>query len=234
MSDSRPLGPPIPGFKPPRLPDGKTMKGRFALLERLDSEKHAEPLFRAYEGHDWVWDYMPCDPFSSVDELRDWMRQVTGSKEYLFYAIYDQQTGQYGGFASYMRMKPESGVIEVGFIAMAPFLQRTCAATEAMYMMMKWVFEAGYRRYEWKCDALNAPSRTAAKRLGFSYEGVFRNATIVKGRNRDTAWFSVIDSEWPALERAYEEWLSPMNFDGHGTQVKRLSALTGQLHAHDS
>ena len=230
MSDSRPVGHPVPGFIPPPLPDGRAMKGRFALLERLDANKHAEPLFKVYERYDWIWDYMPNGPFFSVDELRDWMSGAIRNTEFLFYAIYDRQAGQYGGFGSYLRMKPESGVIEVGYIAMAPCLQRTSAATEAMYMMMKWAFEAGYRRYEWKCDSLNMPSRLAALRLGFSYEGVFRNATVVKGRNRDTAWFSVIDSEWPELEKAFKQWLSPNNFDGDGMQIKKLSALTGQLH----
>ena len=226
MKDARPVGPIVPDWTEPPLPTGAVMKGRYARLERLSAEDHAALLYRAFDGHDWVWDYMPAGPFASAAQFHRWMRVATGTDDILFHAIRDLETGRYGGFASYLRMKPASGSIEVGYIAMAPQLQRTRAATEAMYLMMKWAFDAGYRRYEWKCDALNHPSRKAAQRLGFSYEGIFRQATIVKGRNRDTAWFAVIDSEWPALKEAFELWLAPSNFGTDGKQIERLSDLT--------
>ncbi len=207
------------------------MQGRYVRLEALDAERHAALLFRAFDGYDWVWDYMPVGPFASAAQFHRWMRGATGQDDLMFYAMQDLATGQYGGFGSLMRIKPASGSIEVGFIAMAPQLQRGRAATEAMYLMMKWAFEAGYRRYEWKCDALNQPSRRAAQRLGFSYEGVFRQATVVKGRNRDTAWFAMIDREWPALSEAFQIWLSPNNFDTKGQQRERLSDLTRLVRA---
>ncbi|MEM6588899.1 MAG: GNAT family protein [Pseudomonadota bacterium] len=226
MTVERPVGPRIPNWAEPPRPEMAPLEGRYAKLVALDAEAHAALLFRAYDGHDWVWDYMPVGPFASSAQFHKWMRGATTADDILFYAIEDRTNGQLGGFASYLRIKPDSGSIEVGFISMAPQLQRTRAATEAMYLMMKWAFEAGYRRFEWKCDALNMPSRRAAQRLGLSFEGVFRQATVVKGRNRDTAWFAAIDSEWPALSEAYEIWLSPANFDAAGQQKERLSDLT--------
>ncbi|QGX97678.1 N-acetyltransferase [Roseovarius faecimaris] len=228
---SRPVGPSVGDWRVPPLPAGEPMEGRYSRLERLDADKHAALLFKAFDGHDWVWDYMPSGPFASSAQFHRWMREATAANHILFHAIYDREARAFGGFASYLRMKPASGSIEVGYIAMAPQLQRTRAATEAMFLMMGWAFEAGYRRYEWKCDALNAPSRRAAQRFGFSYEGVFRQATVVKGRNRDTAWFSVIDKEWPALKEAYEVWLNPANFDERGQQRERLSDLTALVRA---
>lgn len=227
----RPVGPVIANWAVLPRPDLAPMQGRYARLEALDADKHAALLFRAFDGHDWVWDYMPAGPFASAAQFHRWMRSETGGDDILFYAIEDRDTGQFGGFASYLRIKPESGSIEVGYISMAPKLQRTRAATEALYLMMSWAFDAGYRRFEWKCDALNGPSRRAAQRLGFSYEGVFRQATVVKGRNRDTAWFAVIDQEWPALSEAFEIWLSPGNFDQDGRQRESLSDLTRLVRA---
>ena len=208
------------------------LQGRYARLEALDAERHAALLYRAFDGHDWLWDYMPVGPFASAAQFHKWMRGATGAgDDTRFYAIEDRDAGQFGGFASYLRIKPDSGSIEMGFIAMAPQLQRTRAATEAFYLMMKWAFDAGYRRFEWKCDALNTPSRRAAQRLGVSYEGIFRQATVIKGRNRDTAWFAVIDREWPALAEACEIWLAPGNFDAAGHQRERLSDLTKLVRA---
>jgi len=230
-TQSRPLGAPVPGWAPPPLPDGSGMEGRYARLEKLDADRHAGPLLRAFDGHDAVWDYMPDGPFSSAAQFHCWMHGAAAREDMLFFAIEDRDSGRYGGLASYLRMKPAAGSIEVGYIAMAPGLQRTRAATEAMYLMMNWAFGAGYRRYEWKCDALNRPSRRAAQRLGFSFEGVFRQAAVVKGRNRDTAWFSVIDREWPALDAAFRQWLSPASFDGCGRQAERLSDLTRPVRA---
>jgi len=231
MKDARPQGAPVPGWTPPPRPDGAAMEGRHARLEALAAEHHAALLYQAFDGHDEVWDYMPDGPFASAAQFHRWMRGATARDDILFYAIRDLDAGQFGGFASYLRMQPAGGSIEVGFIALAPRLQRSRAATEAMYLMMKWAFDAGYRRYEWKCDALNRPSRRAAQRLGFSYEGVFRQASVVKGRNRDTAWFSVIDSEWPALDEAFRLWLAPTNFGPEGQQKERLSDLTRLVRA---
>ena len=226
MTSDRPVGPLIENWTVPPRPDMAPLRGRYASLEAMDADQHAALLFRAFQGHDWVWDYMPVGPFASSAQFHKWMRGAAAGDDPLFYVIEDRDTGQLGGFASLMRIKPEGGSIEVGFIAMAPQLQRTRAATEALYLMMAWAFRAGYRRFEWKCDALNRPSRRAAQRLGFSFEGIFRQATVVKGRNRDTAWFAVIDKEWPALSEAFEIWLSPGNFDETGTQREPLSDLT--------
>lgn len=226
MKEPRPIGPAVPGWQAPPMPDGAPFEGQYARLEKMQADEHAALLFSAFEGHDWVWDYMPTGPFPSAAQFHRWMRETEAQDDILFYAIQDRDTGEFGGFASYLRMKPASGSIEVGYIAMAPQLQRTRAATEAMYLMMKWAFDAGYRRYEWKCDALNRPSRRAAQRLGFSYEGIFWQATVVKGRNRDTAWFAVIDGDWPALDEAYRIWLDPSNFGADGRQKERLSDLT--------
>ncbi|MEL7259117.1 MAG: GNAT family protein [Pseudomonadota bacterium] len=226
MRANRPIGPVVEGWQEPPLPGLMVLEGRYARLEPLEADAHAALLFRAFEGHDWVWDYMPAGPFGSAAQFHRWMKEATAADDILFFAIFDKDSGAFGGFASYLRMKPTSGSIEVGYIAMAPALQRTRAATEAMYLMMEWAFDAGYRRYEWKCDALNRPSRAAAQRLGFSYEGVFVQATVVKGRNRDTAWLAVIDKDWPALKEAYQLWLSPSNFDEHGAQKERVSDLT--------
>lgn len=231
MDDLRPVGPVVENWQVPPLPAGEPLEGRYAQLNRLSADDHAGLLFPAFEGHDWVWDYMPTGPFTSTAQFHRWIQDATSRDDILFYAIRDLETGEHGGFASYLRMKPEAGSIEVGFIAMAPQLQRTRASTEAMYLMMKWAFESGYRRYEWKCDALNKPSRRAAQRLGLSYEGIFRQATVVKGRNRDTAWFAAIDEEWPALNEAFRLWLSPGNFDDEGQQRERLSDLTGLVRA---
>ena len=230
-SDARPLGKPLENWSPPPVPQGETLTGRYAELAPLSAEAHAALLYRAYAGHDAVWDYMPVGPFSSASQYHRWVRDHENKPDPFFYAIRNKDTDKWEGAASYLRIKPESGSIEVGFISLSPALQRTRAATDAMFLMMKWAFEAGYRRYEWKCDALNAPSRRAAQRLGFSYEGVFRQATVVKGRNRDTAWFAIIDKEWPALKEAFEAWLAPSNFDTEGRQMERLGDLTGLVRA---
>jgi RimJ/RimL family protein N-acetyltransferase len=231
MQDERPIGPVVEGWRAPPAPDGTVLQGRYAYLEPLDADAHAALLYDAFDGQSWIWDYMPVGPFSSSSQFYRWMQEATSKDDIHFYAIRDLETGEWGGFASYLRVKPMAGAIEVGFIAMAPCLQKTRAATEAMYLMMQWAFEVGYRRYEWKCDALNRPSRRAAQRLGFSYEGVFRQALLVKGRNRDTAWFAVIDKEWSALKEAFQLWLNPNNFDERGQQRERLSDLTALVRA---
>ena len=221
-----PLGASIADWTPPPEPDWSAREGRFARLERLDADAHAALLYRAFAGHDAVWDYMPYGPFSSASQYHRWVRDQAEQSDPRFYAIKNLLTGNWEGVASYLRITPASGSIEVGHINFSPALQQTPAATEAMYLMMSWTFEAGYRRYEWKCNALNAGSRRAAQRLGFSYEGVFRQAAVVKGRNRDTAWFAAIDSDWPALKEAYGAWLSPANFDSSGKQRESLADMT--------
>ncbi|MGR3454322.1 GNAT family N-acetyltransferase [Pseudooceanicola sp.] len=226
MQEERPVGPVIEGWQPPPRPEGPRLEGRYAALEPMRAEAHAALIYRELQGHDWVWDYIPAGPFPSAVQYHRWMRGAEAQPDPHFLAIRDKETGVTGGVASFMRIVPEHGVIEVGSIVMAPVLQRTRAATEAMVLMMTWAFQAGYRRYEWKCDALNRPSRRAAQRLGFSYEGTFRQHMVIKGRNRDTAWFSVTDEEWPALKEAFAVWLAPSNFDAEGRQRERLSDLT--------
>jgi RimJ/RimL family protein N-acetyltransferase len=224
--NSPPLGTLLPHWTPPPKPGGTVLSGRYAELAPLSAEAHAALLFRAFAGHDEVWNYMPNGPFSSASQYHRWVRDHENSTDPLFYAIRNKATDHWEGVASYLRIIPDAGSIEVGFISYSPALQRTRAATETMYLMMKWAFESGYRRYEWKCNALNAASRRAAQRLGFSFEGVFRQAAVVKGRNRDTAWFAIIDSEWPSLKEAFEAWLAPTNFDSDGRQLERLGDLT--------
>jgi RimJ/RimL family protein N-acetyltransferase len=224
----QPIGAPLPGWRQPELPPRRPLDGRFCRLEPLEPERHAVELFAAdrldAEGRNWT--YLPVGPFQRFEDYRQWMDEACRTADRLFHAIIDRATGGAVGFASYLRMDPAAGSIEVGHITYSPLLQRHPAATEAMYLMMRRVFdELGYRRYEWKCDSLNAPSRAAALRLGFRFEGIFRQATVYKGRNRDTAWFSIIDGEWPALKQAFERWLDPANFDGEGKQRQRLAEL---------
>jgi len=216
----------VENWTPPPRPDLVVMQGRYTQLELLSAEKHAALLYRAFAEHDAVWNYLPYGPFSSASQYHRWVRDNAAQSDPHFYAIKNLQSGEWEGVASYLRINPEAGSIEVGSINYSPALQRTTAATEAMYLMMSWAFEAGYRRYEWKCNAMNMPSRRAAQRLGFSYEGLFRQAAVVKGRNRDTAWFAAIDSEWPALKEAYSAWLSPSNFDDEGRQRESLGDMT--------
>jgi RimJ/RimL family protein N-acetyltransferase len=226
MSGEKRFGAVVPGWKPAPRPSLEPLQGRYARLEPLDADTHAADLYRAFSVDDAVWDYLPYGPFTSASAYHRWVRDTATGPDPVFYAIRDLGTGHCGGVASYLRITPDHGTIEVGHINLAPELSQTRAATEAMFLMMDWAFAAGYRRYEWKCDALNLPSRQAAQRYGFSYEGVFRQAAVVKGRNRDTAWFAIIDRDWPAVREAFRLWLSPENFDGQGRQRERLSDLT--------
>jgi RimJ/RimL family protein N-acetyltransferase len=231
--DERPVGVPVTDWIAPPAPQGEMLVGRYTELAPLSAEAHAALLYQSYAGHDGVWDYMPYGPFSSASQYHRWVRDHAAKPDPFFYAIRNLETGHWEGVASYLRVSPEAGSIEVGHISFSPALQQTRAATEAMYLMMRWAFDAGYRRYEWKCNALNAASRRAAQRLGFSYEGVFRQAAVVKGRNRDTAWFAAIDQEWPSLRAAYDAWLAPSNFDSDGRQIERLGDLTGLVRVAD-
>ena len=234
MTDSRnplgqPIGAPLPGWTACPRPPRAAMAGRYCRVEPIDPDRHAADLHDANltdrEGR--IWTYLAYGPFATLADYRDWMQKTGLGDDPLVPAILDGRTARAVGVASFLRMDPPVGVIEVGHINYSPALQGTTAATEAMYLMMRRVFdELGYRRYEWKCDALNAPSRAAAERLGFVFEGIFRQATIYKGRNRDTAWYSIVDGEWPRLRHAFERWLDPANFDAQGRQRARLSDLT--------
>lgn len=227
----QPVGLEIDAWQPPPYPSREPMVGHWCRVEPLDPDRHAEDLYTAHalDATGATWTYLPYGPFASLDAYCRWIYSVAEGSDPSFRAIIDATTGKAAGVASYLRITPTSASIEVGHINYSPVLQRTPAATEAMYVMMRHVFELGYRRYEWKCDALNAGSRAAAQRLGFSFEGVFRQATVYKGRNRDTAWYAAIDEEWPALNEAFSRWLDPANFDGTGAQQTRLSEVTAPM-----
>lgn len=227
MNDTRPLGPIVEGWTPPVAPPvDLVLEGRHVRLEPLRADAHAGPLFESFADQDWLWDYMPNGPFHSAAQYHHWVRSVEGGQAPVFLAIFDKPMGRFVGVASYLNFVPVNGTVEVGNICFSPVLQGSVSATEAMVLMMQWAFHAGYRRYEWKCNALNLPSRRAAQRLGFSFEGVFRQHMVVKGRNRDTAWFSITDDQWPSLKEAFSIWLSPANFNEEGLQAERLSELT--------
>jgi RimJ/RimL family protein N-acetyltransferase len=225
------LGFRVDGWTPPAPPPLEAMDGRTCRLEPLDPARHGAAVHNAnvLDMEHRNWTYLPYGPFPRLEDYLDWARSVAGKDDPQFHAIVDRATGAAVGVASYLRIDPAAGSIEVGHINYSPRLQRTVAATEAMYLMMRRAFQLGYRRYEWKCNALNAPSRAAAQRLGLSYEGVFRQARVDKGRNRDTAWYAAIDEEWPALERAFQHWLDPANFDEQGRQRTSLSELTAPV-----
>jgi RimJ/RimL family protein N-acetyltransferase len=228
---SQPVGLIVHDWKPPHHPGREPMLGRFCRLEPLDPMRHAQSLYASnavdVEGKNWT--YLPYGPFESLESYRAWIEQYCAGNDPLFFAIIDLASDRAAGVSSYLRINPGSGSIEVGHINLSPQFQRTPSATEAMYLMMARAFGLGYRRYEWKCDALNAPSRAAARRLGLSFEGVCRQTTIVKGRNRDTAWYAAIDPEWPAIQNAFLQWLSPSNFDERGKQRSKLSDLTAPI-----
>jgi RimJ/RimL family protein N-acetyltransferase len=221
-----PIGAALPGWTPRQRPQRAILHGRTCRLEPLNADAHAAALYQAIseQRDDDSWAYLGYGPWASFEAYRAWVSQMQASEDPLFFCIVDAQGP--AGVASYLRITPQDGAIEVGHIHYTGRMQRSVAATEAMYLMMRHVFELGYRRYEWKCNALNAPSRAAAARLGFSYEGTFRQHLIVKGRNRDTAWFSILDHEWSAQRVRFEAWLAPDNFDAHGRQRAPL-ARTG-------
>ena len=224
----QPVGESLADWQVPPHPPGQILEGRLARLEPLVAARHAASLYAAHalDADNRNWTYLPYGPFDTFDGYCAWIDTHCRGGDPLFYAIVERTSEVAVGVASYLRIAPASGSIEVGHINFSPRLQQTPAATEAMYLLMKHAFELGYRRYEWKCDALNAPSRAAALRLGLSFEGVFRQATVVKGRNRDTAWYAAIDREWPLLHAAFARWLAPANFDAVGKQRVALSALT--------
>ncbi|WP_020559776.1 GNAT family N-acetyltransferase [Thiofilum flexile] len=220
-----PLGEAVPNWKPCPRPQTLLLAGRYCRLERLNPAQHATDLWHAQQlapnGHDWA--YLPYGPFESLTSYTTWLESVCSLEDPYFFAIIDLATEQALGVASLLRIDPNNGVIEVGHIYYSPLLQHTRMATEAMYLLMRYSFELGYRRYEWKCNDLNEPSKRAAERLGFSFEGIFRQAAVIKGFNRDTAWYSLLDKEWPLCQSAFEHWLNPTNFDAKGQQIKSLA-----------
>jgi RimJ/RimL family protein N-acetyltransferase len=212
---------------PARLPEHTTLAGRYVTLAPLDAAAHAPALWEAVRGpeHDALWLYLFDGPFPDFASFEAQIEKKAASRDPLFFAILDRD-GRAAGYASYLRIEPAHRCIEVGSILYTPSLQRTAGTTEAMYLMAHHAFEdLGYRRYEWKCDSHNEPSRRAALRLGFTFEGIFRRHMIVKGRNRDTAWYSMLDCEWPGRKAAFERWLDPANFEAAGKQRSSLSAL---------
>jgi len=229
----QPIGSPVSDWQECAFPPRSTMSGKWCRVEIFSPEEHAEELFSAYvkQRNDQDWTYLPYGPFEHFDDYQNWLTKACCGDDPLFHTIIEAETNKAVGVASFLRIQPVVGVIEVGHIHFSPLLQKTPVATEAMFLMMSRVFdELAYRRYEWKCDALNAPSRKAAERFGFSFEGVFRQVTMYKNRNRDTAWFGIIDKDWPILKKAFQTWLKPDNFDTQGRQKKSLQQIRENLH----
>ncbi len=220
----QPIGPALAGWTPPPAPPREPMQGRTCRIEPLDADRHAADLFAALSRDPARWTYLPLEPPADEAEYRARLVGIQTGRDPLHHAILDAD-GRAVGLAAYLRIEPAQGTIEVGHIQFGAGLARRPAGTEAMALMMARAFDLGYRRYEWKCDSLNAPSRAAALRYGFTFEGIFRNAVVTKGRSRDTAWYSVTDADWPRLRDAFAAWLAPENFDHAGRQRRSLAAL---------
>ena len=225
---NQPIDEPVVDWAPPPKPEKTSLEGHFCRIEPLEPMVHAKDLYLAngvdIKGSSWT--YLPYGPFESFSSYLAWIKTACSTTDPFFYAIVDNVRKHAIGVASYLRIDPSAGSIEIGHLNFSPLLQRTSAATEAMYLMMSHAFDLGYRRCEWKCDALNIPSRRAAQRLGFSFEGIFRAANVIKGRNRDTAWYAIIESDWAQIRSALSMWLSPSNFDEHGNCRTSLSNAT--------
>jgi RimJ/RimL family protein N-acetyltransferase len=235
--NGQPIGDALPDWQAPPFPPRATLNGRYCRIEPLDAARHARDLWDAQQDdpRGERWTYAFHGPYSNFADFEKWCGEAQGSHDPQFHAIVDTSDGRAAGSCAYMRIEPRHGVIEIGNIHYTRRLARTRAATEAMYLLLANAFALGYRRYEWKCDSCNLPSRAAATRLGFTYEGMFRQAIVVKGRNRDTTWFAVIDRDWyGGLQDAYLRWLDPANFAADGRQRARLSALTAPFVARDS
>lgn len=232
FAEPQPTGTPLPQWQPPPSPSLPTTAGRYCRLEPLRPDLHAPGLYQALilEGSASLWTYLPAEPPPTPEAFTRFLihRQSEASTHAL--VILDPDSGRPTGITSYLRIDPANGVVEIGWVLFSPLLQRTRAATEALSLQIDYAFQLGYRRVEWKCDSLNAPSRSAAERLGFQYEGTFRQAVVTKGRNRDTTWYSLIDREWPAVRAAHQRWLDPVNFLPDGRQILRLSELTHSVH----
>ena len=221
----QPIGAALPDWTPRPLPSGATLEGRLIRLERFDPAVHGESLWRAYgdDAEGRIWTYLGAGPFADRESFDAWLAVHAADRSLVSYALIERESDRALGLASYLRIDPAVGSIEIGHLCFAPVLARSTLSTEAHYLLMRHAFDAlGYRRYEWKCDSLNGPSKRAAERLGFRFEGVHRQARVYKGRNRDTAWYSILDREWPPLRLALERWLAPENFDGQGRQRQRL------------
>ncbi|HKR45275.1 MAG TPA: GNAT family protein [Paraburkholderia sp.] len=224
----QPIGDPVTGWQPRERPARVTIEGQFCRIEPIDLDRHAADLFEAYgtaaDSRDWT--YLFAEPFTDFAAFREYLAKAAASTDPFHYAVIDRASGKAVGTFALMRIEPVHGVIEVGSVTFSPRLKQTPLSTEAQYLLMRYAFDdLGYRRYEWKCDSLNAPSRKTALRLGFQFEGIFRQAIVYKGRNRDTAWFAIIDQDWPLVKAAFEQWLSKENFDAQGRQRASLASL---------
>lgn len=222
----RPVGAVVDPLPPGTRPDRRPLHGRWVLLEPVSAERHGRDLYASFAESDPagnVWTYMPYGPWAGFEPFEAWLREREAARDPWFYAFIDRATGKAVGMGSFMRSDAPNGVIEIGHIWMSPGLQQSKEATEAIFLMIRHCFDdLGVRRLEWKCDALNAPSRKAAERFGFSFEGIFRQHLIVKGRNRDTAWFAMLDKDWHRIRAGFERWLRPENFDEKGRQKAKL------------
>lgn len=226
------IGDVVRGWTPRPRPGNVTLTGRTCRVEPLNSVKHTNDLFNAYQlapdGRDWT--YMAEEKFTELGPFQKYIERIAKESDPKFYAVIDLITGKAVGMLSYSRIIPVNGSIEIDWITFSPLLQKTIQSTEAHYLLMAYAFdELGYRRYEWNCDSGNIPSRKAAERLGFSFEGIWRNEAVYKGRNKDLVWFSIIAKEWPIVKAAFEEWLKPENFDSQGKQIKSLGEIRGNL-----
>ena len=222
----RPVGPVVDPLPVGNVPDMRPLHGRWMRLDHVSAVKHAADLYASFDGKDpegHIWTYLGYGPFASLEEFTEWVKAREAARDPWFYAFVRRDTGKAVGMGSFMRNDAANGVIEIGHIWMSPGLQQTREATETIYLMMRHCFDdLGVRRLEWKCDSLNAPSRKAADRFGFTFEGIFRQHFIVKGRNRDTAWYAMLDTEWPKARAAFEAWLKEDNFDDNGLQKAKL------------
>lgn len=220
----QPVGPPV-DTKPAQRPGKGALTGRATVVERLNAARHGPALWDEFKGRDDLWTYSSQGPFADGQAFQSWLAQRAALEDPFYFSILNRD-GRALGVATLMEIRPAMRVIEVGFIVYGPRLQRSVTGTEAQYLLARYAFETlGYRRYEWKCDALNAASRRAAERFGFVFEGIFRQHMILKGRSRDTAWYSMLDSEWPRARAAFEQWLAPANFDAQGRQRRRLEDI---------
>jgi RimJ/RimL family protein N-acetyltransferase len=223
----QPIGAPVDARRA-EWPAAVTLAGRYGAVERLQPSKHGTSLWDAVQNHNKLWTYMAYGPFADEAAFFDWLETREAAADPYYYAIADP-SGRAVGLATLMSIRPDMRVVEVGNILLSPSLQRTVLATEAQYLLARYAFETlRYRRYEWKCDSLNAASRRAALRFGFTFEGIFRDHMIIKGRSRDTAWFSMVEDEWPARKAAFERWLAPANFAADGTQRTKLGEPKAQ------
>lgn len=224
----QPIGIAMPDWRGAQLPGDASLVGRYCRIERVDVQQHAAALYEAYcEAPDWRdWTYLLAGPFDTFEAYQAYLAAAAKLTDPMHYAVIDLSSGKAVGTLALMRIDAPNGVIEVGSVTYSPCMQRTRLSTEAMSLLLKYVFEdLGYRRFEWKCDSLNAPSRAAALRFGFKFEGVFRQAVVTRQRNRDTAWYSIIDSEYRTLQAAYARWLDARNFDEDGKQIEKLADL---------